>query len=651
MTTKITSDVLEGYVYCKFKGRLKLSAELANKCDFEAMLTELRAEVRLKAIDAILVQHTGDQVVRNTRLTTAGLKRGPEFILDGTFEDDSLSLHFDGLKRTEGESKLGDFHYLPVLFHEGRHVKKEQKLLLDVYGIILFGLQGRAPAYGAIWHDRECKATKVKLNPDHRKAEHVLRELKDMATSGSVPRLLLNDHCTVCEFRQRCHEQAVREDNITLLRGMGEKEVNRYARKGISTVTQLSCTFRMRRRGKRVKMQQRPHYLALRALAFREKKIYILGTPTIPLTPVRLFMDCEGDPERGFVYLIGLTVVGNGEERHYFFWADKESEERSIFQQFLDVVGRYPGSTLFYYGNYERAFLRRMRKIAVGKKLVDRLLADSCNIVSVIYATIYFPTYSNGLKDVGAYLGCTWSEGNASGSQSVVWRRAWEASGENSVKQKLITYNAEDCAALRHVTELIAAIVQGAGEGGSQAGGAAGLPQVARAEDIPASTLPWEFGRQHFAFPELEYVNSCAYFDYQRDKIFVRTNETLSKVHARKLRRRTRKLRANRRIVVRSLRCPFCRGRAIQRYPDKMHVKLAYDLRITGSGIRRQVIECAAALHRCLECHRKFLPRRYKRRDKHFHALKSWAMYQHIAHCVSFQRIEEMLREFFGLHV
>jgi predicted RecB family nuclease len=486
MTIKITSEVLESYIHCKFKGSLKLAEQQGTKCDFEAMLKKLRAEVILKAIATIISRYPGDQVARNFPLTTAGLKRGPQYILDGTLEDETLALHFDGLKRMEGESKLGDFHYLPVLFHEGRQVKKEQKLLLEVYGTFLSGLQGRAPAYGIIWHGRECKATRVRLNPDLRKAEQILRGLKDMATSGLPPRLLLNDHCPVCEFRQRCHEQAVQEDNITLLRGIGEKEVNRYARKGISTVTQLSCTFRLRKRGKRVKTQERPHYFALRALALREKKIYVLGTPTLPITPVRLYFDCEGDPERGFVYLIGLTVVGDGEEKHYSFWADVEAEERSIFQQFLDVVGRYPDSTLIYYGSYERAFLRRMRKVAVGKKLVDRLLADSCNVVSVIYASIYFPTYSNELKQVGAYLGFTWSEGNASGAQSVAWRRAWESGGVNSVKQKLITYNAEDCAALRRVTERIAEIVEGMGKDRSQADDALGSPRRA-----PASPGGW----------------------------------------------------------------------------------------------------------------------------------------------------------------
>jgi predicted RecB family nuclease len=312
MATKITSDVLEGYLRCKSKGHLKLAGQQGTKSDFEAMLTGLRAEVRLKAIDAIIARHRGDQVARNVPLTTANLKRGPQYILDGTLEDDALALHFDGLKRVEGESKLGDFHYLPVLFHEGRQVKKEQRLLLEVYGMVLSSIQGRVPTYGVVWHGRQCKGTRVRLNPDHRKAEQVLRALMGLASSGSPPRLLLNDHCPMCEFRHRCREQAVREDNITLLQGMGEKEVNRYARKGISTVTQLSCTFRLRKRGKRVKTQQRPRYFALQALALREKKIYVLGTPVLPTAPVRMYFDCEGDPERGFVYLIGLTVVGAG---------------------------------------------------------------------------------------------------------------------------------------------------------------------------------------------------------------------------------------------------------------------------------------------------------------------------------------------------
>src|SRR5262245_46574208 len=70
MAAKITSDVLESYLRCRFKGHLKLVGQQGPKCDFEAMLTELRAEVRLQAIEAIICRHPGDQVARNIPLTT-----------------------------------------------------------------------------------------------------------------------------------------------------------------------------------------------------------------------------------------------------------------------------------------------------------------------------------------------------------------------------------------------------------------------------------------------------------------------------------------------------------------------------------------------------------------------------------------------------
>jgi len=99
-----------------------------------------------------------------------------------------------------------------------------------------------------------------------------------MHNADALPRLILNDHCAVCEFRQRCHQQAVESDNISLLRGMKEKEVKAYARKGILTVTQLAHTFRPRRKGKRAPPRANRHSHALQALAIRDKKVYVHPT-------------------------------------------------------------------------------------------------------------------------------------------------------------------------------------------------------------------------------------------------------------------------------------------------------------------------------------------------------------------------------------
>ena len=63
------------------------------------------------------------------------------------------------------------------------------------------------------------------------------------------------------------------------------------------------------------------------------------------------------------------------------------------------------------------------------------------------------------------------------------------------------------------------------------------------------------------------------------------------------------------------------------------------------------MISCTAVLHHCLECNKVFLPDRYKKAAKHFHALKSWAMYQHVVHRLSFQQLESIFKDTFNLNV
>jgi hypothetical protein len=63
------------------------------------------------------------------------------------------------------------------------------------------------------------------------------------------------------------------------------------------------------------------------------------------------------------------------------------------------------------------------------------------------------------------------------------------------------------------------------------------------------------------------------------------------------------------------------------------------------------VIECRASMHECVTCGKTFVPDRYQRLAKHFHGLKSWAIYEHVAHRISCPMLTEMLREFFGLAI
>src|ERR1019366_2895882 len=85
-------------------------------------------------------------------------------------------------------------------------------------------------------------------------------------------------------------------------------------------------------------------------------------------------------------------------------------------------------------------------------------------------------------------------------------------------------------------------------------------PAVAPASDLqPAGS--GHFGKIKFFCPELDHINKCAYSDYQREKIYLRTSAAVRKSLHRK--RRTRK------NTQRKKNPPRPRGRSREDLPQK----------------------------------------------------------------------------------
>src|SRR5262249_20051093 len=155
-----------------------------------------------------------------------------------------------------------------------------------------------------------------------------------------------------------------------------------------------------------------------------------------------------------------------------------------IFEQMLAEVSRYEAPLVFCYGSYERTFLKRMRKAAERKRPVGRVLGGLVNVLSLVHAHLYFPCHSNGLKDVAGCLGCSWGEREAPGQQSLVWRARWEETRDERWKEKLLTYNREDCQSLRKVTDFVAAVRSRPGPADAAMPASNNGPQVAWVEEL-----------------------------------------------------------------------------------------------------------------------------------------------------------------------
>src|SRR5208283_4168308 len=152
---------------------------------------------------------------------------------------------------------------------------------------------------------------------------------------------------------------------------------------------------------------------SLKALAIREKKIHIVGSPELKIEGTPVYLDVEGLPDRDFYYLIGMRI-GNGESAiQHSLWADTVADEGKIWRAFLGILETVEKPVLVHYGSYETTFLARMSERHHNPpqdSTAVKAFAMAVNVVSIIFAQIYFPTYSNRLKDVAEWLGFKWSE-------------------------------------------------------------------------------------------------------------------------------------------------------------------------------------------------------------------------------------------------
>src|SRR5260370_20323973 len=104
-----------------------------------------------------------------------------------------------------------------------------------------------------------------------------------------------------------------------------------------------------------------------------------------------------------------MLIVTDESTRFEWFWADTKDDEKQLHDQFVQYLANLDSFHLFFYGSYEARVFRRIVASRQSPRTSESLLSSSTNVLSLIYASIYFPTCSNELKEIGKYLGSEWS--------------------------------------------------------------------------------------------------------------------------------------------------------------------------------------------------------------------------------------------------
>ncbi|MGZ3391438.1 MAG: TM0106 family RecB-like putative nuclease, partial [Isosphaeraceae bacterium] len=341
---QITESLFVAYCQCPFKAFLKSKGEVGEVVDYEVIQKEADSRFRDVAIERLLRSHTESQVTREPASLRLAVKEGAELILGARVEAQGMALRFDLLELLVDRDDNRRMVCVPVQFCHRNRLTREDSLLAAFHGIILAEALGQPVPFVKVVHGSDFCVSKIKLVAPTgaprlvKEARQILDRLRKQIESASPPLMILNSHCTSCEFRDRCHAEAVNRDDLSLMRGMSEKEVLAQRKRGINTVTQFACTFRPKSVGTKRKKPLKRHLHALQALAVRDKKVYVVRAPEIPAKTTRVYLDVEGMPDRDFYYLVGVVVEKDGQCSAHSFWADNETEEQTIWLKLLDLL-------------------------------------------------------------------------------------------------------------------------------------------------------------------------------------------------------------------------------------------------------------------------------------------------------------------------
>ena len=644
----IDNEVFGSYSLCKYKGFLKYTGEKGMISDYEEFQKQREDEYKMTAVRQLLKKYEETNVLKERSVNNDDLKTGHRILLGITIEHKDLHVHVDVLEKIRRKSALGSFSYIPYMFVTNNKVGKHDKCLLAFIGYILGKAQKRSVEYGIILYGESVRKSKIDFTKYQPPLASLIEEIRELAKKDKQPRLMLNKHCPICEFQKDCEEKARDKDDLSLLRGMKEKEIKAQNNKGIFTITQYSYTFRPRKRRKKATNLAKRRYHALQGLAIREQKIFIYGEPNIPTSSVRIYMDIETVPYRDFVYLIGLVIDTDDETQKYSFWADSKAEEELIVEQFLKVVKNYNEFLLFHYGSIEIRYIKYLNRSFIGKykSVLDILLKKSVNVLSLIYGNFYFPVYENSLKSIAGYLGFRWSEENPSGLNSIMMRERWEKNRNNDLKDRLLLYNLEDCYATKKVTEHLFTISSGKLQNDNI--------EDSRTLFVKDFKFPENrtFKKNDFVVKEFNLINKCAYFDYQRDKIYIRSNKTLKKRLNRNIKKRKQILKPNKVIEVSNLeKCPNCCNEKLNRRGYVPHTVI--DLKYSIGGVKRWIVKYHQYRFKCAECNRSYTLKcnDIERYAKYGHGLISWAVFENIVKGVSYRKVQIGIEELFKLSI
>ena len=411
------------------------------------------------------------------RKTREAMRRGDALICAGRIRADGL-LGVPDLLRREGSG------YVAGDIKSGAGVegsvdvaksKKHYAVQLALYTDILERTGFSAGRKGFIWdiygnevdYDFARPQTRRNSRTLWEEYEAVLSQARGILSGRRETRAAYAGVCKLCHWHSACLKQLTDADDLTLIPELGRARRDVMI-ESVPTVAVLATAepsefvkgkksiFRGIGPDTLDKFSERARLLA----AGPDARPYLKQPLDLPAAPVELFFDIEVDPLRDHCYLHGFVERRNGDSKserfvHFFAGEATEEAEKQAFAQAWDFMRASRPCAIYYYAPYEKTIYRKLREKypdVCSRADLEALFnaADTVDLYTdVVRKSTEWPTHDYSLKTLARYLGFDWEDTDPSGAASIEWFHRWTDTGDESIRQRILAYNEDDCRATR----------------------------------------------------------------------------------------------------------------------------------------------------------------------------------------------------------
>jgi predicted RecB family nuclease len=484
MPRSITASMLYNFVQCPHRLSLDLFGNAAEK-DPVSVFVELLWE-KGNAFENEIIETLGlpftdlrsFSIEEKEDATTSAMQRGDDLIYSGRIRAGDLLGEPDLLRKQgggyiAGDIKSGAGEEGASDLEDGKP-KKHYAVQLALYTDILekLGLSaGRTPFVWDI-HGEEIiynlDIPQGKRNPTSLWSiyQDVLGQVASISTGSGKTLPAYSSKCKLCQWRSVCTNVISETKDLTLIPELGRSKRDTMLPR-ISNLSELASADinSLIKGGKTVFPGIGPDSLEKFRTRARLQlkpfsKPFITEPINLPSSAVELFFDLETDPMRDICYLHGFVERRNRDndtEKYVSFFVSQPTpgEEEKAFAGAWKYIQSSRPCSIYYYSKYERTIWRKLQKKyphIITEEDVEKLFSPEQSVdlyFDAVKSKTEWPTRDYSIKTLAQYLGFSWRDTDPSGASSIEWYHRWVDTQDASIRQRIMEYNEDDCAATR----------------------------------------------------------------------------------------------------------------------------------------------------------------------------------------------------------